>query len=115
MRRIDVLAIGLGVFLFGGGVYMALRVVGVEALNAGLWSQVVLVLGLLGWLVTYLTRVATHKMTYFQQLEDYETAVLQKRLDEMTPEELATLQDELADEPAAATEPMPSEGAPTED
>jgi len=31
-------------------------------------------------------------MTYHQQRQDYEEAVLQKRLEELTPEELATLQ-----------------------
>ena len=34
-------------------------------------------------------------MTYNQQLKDYEDAVLQKRLDEMSPEELAKLQAEI--------------------
>jgi len=37
-------------------------------------------------------------MTYNQQLQDYEDAVLQQRLDEMTPEELAQLQAEIAAE-----------------
>ena len=34
-------------------------------------------------------------MTYNQQLEDYEEAVLQKRLEEMSPEELAQIQAEV--------------------
>lgn len=34
-------------------------------------------------------------MTYNQQLKDYEDAVLQKRLEEMTPEELEKLQQEI--------------------
>jgi hypothetical protein len=34
-------------------------------------------------------------MTYNQQLKDYEEAVLQKRLEELTPEELAKLQAEI--------------------
>ena len=37
-------------------------------------------------------------MTYYQQLEDYENAVLQKRLDEMSPEEIAQLQEEVEKE-----------------
>jgi hypothetical protein len=37
-------------------------------------------------------------MTYNQQLKDYEDAVLQKRLEEMTPEELAKLQAEIDQE-----------------
>jgi hypothetical protein len=38
------------------------------------------------------------KMTYNRQREDYETAFLQKRLDEMSPEELAALQADLEQE-----------------
>jgi flagellin-like hook-associated protein FlgL len=37
-------------------------------------------------------------MTYSQQLQDYKEAVLQKRLDELTPEELAKLQAEIEQE-----------------
>ncbi len=40
-------------------------------------------------------------MTYNRQLEDYEEAVLQKRLDEMTPEEIAKLQAEIEAEKQA--------------
>ncbi|MGB8701732.1 MAG: DUF3007 family protein [Thermosynechococcaceae cyanobacterium] len=95
MRRIDVLGIGLLVFLSGGLLYAVLRIGGLDGLEAGLWSQVIFVVGLLGWVFTYVFRVASGKMTYNQQLDDYETAVLQKRLDEMSPEELAALQQDL--------------------
>lgn len=95
MRRFDVLLIGLGVFAAGGLIYLLLQWVGLDRFNAGLWSQVILVTGLIGWLLTYLLRVRKGKMTYNQQLEDYENAVLQQRLDEMTPEELAELQAEI--------------------
>jgi hypothetical protein len=37
-------------------------------------------------------------MTLKQQLNDYETAVLEKRLEELSPEELATLQAKLDQE-----------------
>lgn len=95
MRRIDVISIGLGVFLAGGGLYLALSLAGLDSLSAGIWSQVIFVGGLLGWVSTYLTRVFSQRMTYNQQLKDYEDAVLQKRLDEMSDEELAQLQAEL--------------------
>ena len=98
MRRIDALGIGLGVFLVGGGLYIVFRVAGFDGLSAGIWSQVLFVGGILGWVSTYLTRVATKKMTYNQQLKDYEDAVLQKRLEEMSPEEVAKLQAEIASE-----------------
>jgi hypothetical protein len=41
-------------------------------------------------------------MTYNQQLKDYEEAVLQKRLEEMSPEELAKLQDEIEAEKSSS-------------
>ena len=95
MRRIDVIGIGLGVFVVGGGVYVALSLAGLDGISAGIWSQVIFTGGLLGWVLTYLTRVLFQRMTHNQQLKDYEDAVLQKRLDEMSDEELAQLQAEL--------------------
>jgi len=98
MNRITVIGIGLGVFVAGGVVYVILQVVGLNSLTAGVWSQVLLVGALVGWLVTYLTRVLRQDMTYHQQRQDYEEAFLQKRLDELTPEELAKLQAEIEQE-----------------
>jgi hypothetical protein len=95
MRRIDVIYIGLAVFAAGGVIYLLLNQLGLDSLDAGIWSQVLLVVGLLVWVVTYLTRVLTKNMTFNQQLQDYEDAVLQKRLEEMTPEELEKLQAEV--------------------
>lgn len=101
MRRIDAIAITMGVFIAGGVAFLLLRVFGLSAQNAGVWSQALLVAGLIGWVSTYLFRVFTRDMTYNQQLQDYEEAVLQKRLEEMTPEELAKLQAEVEAEKAA--------------
>ncbi|MEO0532864.1 MAG: DUF3007 family protein [Cyanobacteria bacterium P01_A01_bin.123] len=98
MRRIDVLGIGLGIFAAGGGLYLIFLRTGLDHLSAGIWSQVIFVGGIVGWLLTYLFRALTQTMTYNQQLKDYEDAVLQKRLDEMSPEELAALQAELSEE-----------------
>lgn len=95
MRRIDVIGIGLGVFVAGGGLYLIFSLAGLDGISAGIWSQVIFTGGLLGWVSTYLTRVLSKKMTYNQQLQDYEDAVLQKRLDDMSDEELAQLQAEL--------------------
>lgn len=95
MRRIDAIGIAIGVFIAGGLIYLLLQVAGLDNLEAGIWSQVLLVGGLVGWVLTYLFRVGTKTMTYNQQLKDYEEAVLQKRLEAMTPEELAQLQDEI--------------------
>ncbi|MCU0526819.1 MAG: DUF3007 family protein [Elainella sp. Prado103] len=95
MRRIDVIYVGIGVFAAGGLLYLVLNQIGLDSINAGIWSQVLLVVGLLGWVLTYLIRAFSKNMTYNQQLKDYEDAVLQKRLDEMSPEELAQLQAEV--------------------
>jgi hypothetical protein len=95
MRRIDVIYIGIGIFAAGGVIYLLLEQFGLDPTNAGIWSQVLLVVGLLAWVATYLTRALTQNMTYNQQLRDYEDAVLQKRLEEMTPEELERLQAEV--------------------
>lgn len=101
MRRIDAIGITIGVFAAGGLIYLLLQVAGLDSLKAGIWTQAVLVGGLIGWLLTYLFRVGTKNMTYNQQVKDYEEAVLQKRLEEMTPEELAKLQAEIEQENAS--------------
>ncbi|NJM45407.1 MAG: DUF3007 family protein [Alkalinema sp. RU_4_3] len=95
MRRIDAILITLGVFGAGGLAYVLLKVAGLEEVQAGIWSQVALVVGLLGWVSTYVYRALNQKMSYVQQLKDYEEAVIQQRYEEMTPEQLAELQAEI--------------------
>ncbi len=95
MRKIDVLGIGVGVFAAGGLIYVVLQVAGLDNLEAGIWSQLLLVGGLIGWVATYITRAVRNNMTYNQQREKYEEAYFQKRLDELTPEELARIQAEI--------------------
>lgn len=98
MRRIDAIGIGLGVFAAGGLAYLLLQLAGLDSLKAGVWSQVLLVGGLIGWMLTYAFRVVDHKMTYHQQRQDYEEAFIKKRLEELTPEELAQIQEEIEQE-----------------
>lgn len=98
MRRIDVLGIGVGIFLAGGGLFLAFRLLGLDGISAGIWSQVVMIGGVVGWLTTYLLRVVTQSMTLNRQLDDYEEAVLQRRLEELTPEQISALQEELESE-----------------
>lgn len=105
MRRIDAIGITFGVFVAGGVLYLILQATGLDSIQAGIWTQAALVVGLLGWLATYLFRVFTQQMTYNQQLKDYETAVLQKRLEELTPEELAALEAQLQTEEQAEETP----------
>jgi hypothetical protein len=95
MRRIDVIFVGLGVFGAGGILYWGFGVAGLDAANAGIWSQFLLVIGLLGWVATYLYRALTQKMTYVQQLKDYETAVLEQRYAEMSPADREKLEAEV--------------------
>ena len=98
MRRIDVITISLAIFAGGGLLYIIFQAIGLDGLSAGVWSQALLVIVVLAWTSTYLFRVANKPMTYNQQLKDYEDAVLQKRLEEMTPEELEKLQQEIEKE-----------------
>jgi Protein of unknown function (DUF3007) len=98
MRRIDVILIGIGVFAIGGAGYLGLKWAGLDNIDAGIWSQLLLVGIILAWLSSYVLRVATKKMTYTQQLKDYEEAVLQKRLEELTPAQLAKIQAEIESE-----------------
>ncbi|GAP95087.1 DUF3007 family protein [Leptolyngbya sp. NIES-2104] len=98
MRRIDAIGITFGVFLAGGLAFLVLQGAGLDSVSAGIWSQLLLVGGLIGWLASYLFRVLSKNMTYNQQLREYEEAVLQKRLEELTPEELEKLQKEIEQE-----------------
>ncbi|MCY7367503.1 MAG: DUF3007 family protein [Chamaesiphon sp.] len=95
MRRIDVFIIGIAVFAIGGAGYLGLQLAGLDDINAGIWSQLILVAIILGWSSTYIFRVANKNMTYDQQRKEYEDAVLQKRYDDLTPQELAQLQAEI--------------------
>jgi len=95
MRRIDIIAIGIGIFLAGGGLFVGFRLFGLDGISAGIWSQAIMVGGVVAWLSSYLFRVVTHNMTLNQQMDDYESAVLQRRLDELSPEQLAALQAKL--------------------
>lgn len=98
MRRIDVMFISLGLLIAGGLIYLLLQVTGMDGQQAGIWTQALLVGGLIIWLLTYLGRVLTQNMAYNQQIKDYREAVVQKRLEELTPEELAKLQAEIEQE-----------------
>ncbi|YAI82102.1 MAG: DUF3007 family protein [cyanobacterium endosymbiont of Rhopalodia sterrenbergii] len=98
MRRIDVIVIGITVSAAGGVAYLFFQTVGFDGISAGIWSQSLLILGLVSWTLTYLFRVIGKRMTYYQQVKDYGDAVLQKRLEAMSSEELGRLQQEIAQE-----------------
>lgn len=102
MRRIDALAIALGFFLTGGLVYGLLQATGMEATQAGIYAQAVLVGGLVLWLLSYLFRVFSNDMTYHQQLKDYEEKLVERRWAEMTPAEREKVQAEVEQERQAS-------------
>lgn len=67
-----------------------------DAGMAGNWVQLIIFLGIcVGWVGSYLWRVANKQMTYVKQLEDYEEAVMRKRLEEMPETELENLYDQI--------------------
>ncbi len=94
MRRIDAILIAFAVFLAGGVIYLVFQFLGVKPATAGIWSQVLLVLGLIGWVSTYVFRVFTNNMTYHKQVKDYDDAFFAKQLEQMSPEELENLMKE---------------------
>lgn len=101
MRRIDAIGIGLGVLLLGGGLFVAFRVFGFDSTSAGIWSQAIFISLLVVWVLSYVFRAGTGNMTLNQQLDEYEEAVLKKRLEEMSEEELAQIQSQLEDSSAS--------------
>ncbi|XP_040366345.1 uncharacterized protein LOC112178956 isoform X2 [Rosa chinensis] len=97
--RKDVILIGVGVTVLGVGLKSGLEFVGVDPLQAGNVVQLVLVLGLtIGWISTYIFRVSNKEMTYAQQLRDYESAVMEKRLEGLTEAELEALLEQVDEE-----------------
>jgi Protein of unknown function (DUF3007) len=95
MRRIDAILICLGCFVFGGGVYLGFKAFGIADLDAGIWSQVVLVLGLIGWIGSYGIRAITHNMTYDRQIKDHKEAYLRRQLEGMSEAEVEALMEEV--------------------
>ncbi len=91
MRRIDAILIAFAVFIAGGVIYLIFQFLGVKPSTAGIWSQVLLVLGLIGWVSTYVFRVFTNNMTYHKQVKDYDDAFFAKQLETMSPEEIQKL------------------------
>ena len=99
MRRIDAILVTLGLFAAGGLLFWGFRAAGANEIDAGVWSQAVFLLLVLGWLLTYAVRAVTQNMTYNRQLEEYKTEVLKKQWESLSPEEQAKILAELDQEP----------------
>jgi hypothetical protein len=97
--RKDVILIGVGIFAIGYGLYYGAQALGVDANAAGNYVQLFIFLGIcVGYISTYIFRVANKDMTYAKQLDAYEERVMQKRLEEMPETERERLMEEVAAE-----------------
>ncbi|PSC67626.1 hypothetical protein C2E20_8723 [Micractinium conductrix] len=100
--RKDVMLIGGGLTGAGFALYYGLQATGMEPGFAGNWAQLIIFMGLtFGWVGSYLWRVATKQMTYVKQLEEYEEAVMRKRLEEMPEGEIDRMLSEVESEKEA--------------
>ena len=102
MTRAAVIQLGLGVFALGGLGYLALRLIGLQGSSAGIASEAILVLIVLGWTGSYLFRVFSGKMTFMEQrrryrkaYEELTTSELQERFASLPEEQQIKLMKEL--------------------
>lgn len=90
--RKDIFLLGAGLIALGYVMYYGLQATGMDAGMAGNWVQLTIFLGIcVGYVSTYVYRVATKQMTYVKQLEQYEEAVMRRRLEEMTEAEVSQM------------------------
>ena len=69
-------------------------------------------LATVAWTASYVFRVANKDMTYAQQLRDYENAVIQKRFEELSEEEVDALMGEIYTPPTGGAAPDSAGGKP---
>mmetsp|Transcript_12786 Transcript_12786/g.30014 ORF Transcript_12786/g.30014 Transcript_12786/m.30014 type:complete len:232 (-) Transcript_12786:68-763(-) len=77
--------------LAGYGVKAGFELAGADATTSGIWTSGIFFLGVCVWTVTYFTRVLTKSTTYVEQLRQYETQVILKRLSELDDDEIRAL------------------------
>ena len=96
MTRAKVVQLGLLVLLIGGMGYFGFRMFGFDAPKAGIASQVILILIVIGWTGSYFFRVFTGNMTFIEQRNRY-----RKAYDELTTSKLESSFDALPEEEKA--------------
>ena len=96
MTRAKALLLSLAVL--GGAGYWGFSAAGFEEFDAGIAASVVLLLVVVGWTATYLTRVVTGKMTFMEQRRRYrsaydamETEAMREKFNSLSPEEQEAL------------------------
>jgi len=83
-------------------IYSALISLGIDSNRLGVAMSGVFVVGsIILWTLSYVFRVFNKEMTYGTQLKNYEDAVIQKRYEELTDEEVDALVQEVEREEAA--------------
>ena len=93
MTRAKVIQLGLLVLLMGGLGYLGFRMFGFDAPTAGIASQGILILIVIGWTGSYFFRVFTGNMTFVEQRNRY-----RKAYDELTTSKLESSFDALSEE-----------------
>ncbi|KGG12815.1 MULTISPECIES: DUF3007 family protein [Prochlorococcus] len=102
MTRANVIQLGFLVFALGATAYVSLLAFGIDGFNAGLFSETLLLILLVGWISSYFFRVFQGKMTFMEQRKRYREAYeqlanreVQEKFDSMSEEEQKKLINQL--------------------
>ena len=93
MTRANVFQIGLIVFILGGLGYEIFQLFGFESISAGIATQLILILIIFIWTVSYLFRVFSGNMTFMEQRKRYREAY-EKFTDKKIREKFETMTEE---------------------
>ncbi len=110
LTRTNVIQVGLFALLIGGIGYGVFLVFGFDNASAGIWSEAILIMIILGWTGSYVFRVLTGKMTFMEQrkryIEAYEkitNSELKARFDALSEEDQMRLMKEIEEESNSAS------------
>ena len=93
MTKANVLQLGILLFVLGGLTYSGFAFFGLDVAKAGIASELVLVLILVSWILSYFFRVLTGKMTFMEQRKRYS-----KEYQQITDKELEARFDSMSNE-----------------